>query len=116
MVEFVLVVPALMLILLAIFQLGVVFKNYVTLTDAVRAGARRAAVSRHDVCPVCVTQTAVKKSGSGLGSSLVITVTPSPWAAGSDVTVSATYDYTIDLLGLVLHTGKMSSSTTERVE
>jgi Flp pilus assembly protein TadG len=116
MVEFVLVLPALLLILLAIMQLGIVFKNYVTLTDAVRAGARKAAVSRRDPCPVCVATAAVKKSGAGLGASLVVTVTPSPWAAGSDVTVSATYDYSVDLLGLVLHSGKMTSSTTERVE
>ena len=40
MVEFVLVIPALLLILLAIMQLGIVFKNYVTLTRTPSAPAR----------------------------------------------------------------------------
>ncbi|MGH3046195.1 MAG: TadE/TadG family type IV pilus assembly protein, partial [Gaiellaceae bacterium] len=44
MVEFVLVFPVLALLLFAVVQFGIVFHNYVTLTDAVRAGSRQAAV------------------------------------------------------------------------
>ena len=44
MTEFALVLPILLFLLLAIVQFGVVFNNYVTLTDAVRAGARKGAV------------------------------------------------------------------------
>ena len=46
MTEFALVLPILLFLLLAIVQFGVVFNNYVTLTDAVRAGARKGAVAR----------------------------------------------------------------------
>ena len=46
MVEFALVLPILMALLLGIIQFGIVFNNYITLTDAARAGARKAAVSR----------------------------------------------------------------------
>ncbi len=116
MAEFVLVLPALCMLLLAILQLGVLFKNYVTLTDAVRAGARKAAVSRQATCPRCVTETAVRASAAGLGSDLQVVVTPDPWASGSDVTVSASYPYNISLLGLVVKSGRLTSSTTERVE
>ncbi|HEY8644492.1 MAG TPA: TadE family protein, partial [Gaiellaceae bacterium] len=44
--EMALVLPVLAAILLAIAQFGIAFNNYITLTDATRAGARKAAVSR----------------------------------------------------------------------
>ncbi len=117
MAELALVLPALCLILLAILQVGIVFKNYVTLTDSVRAGARKAAVSRHQPCPVCVVQTAVEQSASGLDKEyLQVEVTSDPWAPGTDVTVKASYPYDINLLGLVVKSGEMTSTTTERVE
>ena len=46
MAELALVLPVLLVLLLGIAQFGVAFNNYITLTDAVRAGARKAAVSR----------------------------------------------------------------------
>ena len=44
--EFAIVLPILCLLLFGVIQFGILFNNYVTLTDAVRAGARKAAVSR----------------------------------------------------------------------
>jgi Flp pilus assembly protein TadG len=44
--EFALVLPLLMLVLLAILQFGVLFRDYLAVTDAVRAGARRAGRTR----------------------------------------------------------------------
>ena len=57
LVEFALALPILVLLLFAVIQFGVVFNNYVTLTDATRAGARKAAVGRQQSNPVgvCVT-------------------------------------------------------------
>ena len=46
MTEFALILPLLVVLLFGIIQFGIIFNNYVTLTDAVRAGAREAAVSR----------------------------------------------------------------------
>ena len=46
MTEFAIVLPILIVLLFGIVQFGILFNNYVTLTDAVRAGARAAAVSR----------------------------------------------------------------------
>ena len=46
MTEFALVLPVLALLLFGVIQFGILFNNYVTLTDAVRSGARKAAVSR----------------------------------------------------------------------
>jgi hypothetical protein len=44
-----------------------------------------------------------------------VTVT-STWQPASDVTVTATYPYQISLLGIVVKSGDLSSTTTERVE
>ncbi|HVM16225.1 MAG TPA: TadE family protein [Gaiellaceae bacterium] len=114
-VEFALVLPVLMLILVAIFQFGIVFRDYLTLTDAVRAGTRKGAVARHLSDPSGYTKAEVKKAAVDLGSGIEVTVT-STWKPGEDVTVQATYPFKINVLGVVVKTGKLSSKTTERVE
>jgi hypothetical protein len=44
-------------------------------------------------------------------------VTASPgWTSGAEVTVAADYPYQISLLGLVVKSGRMHSTTKERVE
>ena len=82
MAEFAIVVPVLLLVLMGIMQLGVVYNNWVTLTDAARAGARKAAVCRSGCSPDATTATvnAVKNSAADLNqSSLSVSVT-SAWA------------------------------------
>ena len=64
LVEFALVIPIFLMLLLGILQFGIVFNNYITLTDAARAGSRVAAVSRQDSCPTCKAKAAVKKMGT----------------------------------------------------
>ncbi len=116
MTEFALVMPILLFLLLAIVQFGVVFNNYVTLTDAVRAGARKGAVARRLSSPATVTETQVRNAATDLKSSdLQVTVT-STFVQGSDVTVTATYPYDIKVLGLVVKSGRLHSTMTERVE
>jgi Flp pilus assembly protein TadG len=118
MTEFALVLPILALLLFGIIQFGIVFNNYVTLTDATRAGARKAAVARQLPNPGAACVTAVRGSASDLNQTkLSPTCTPaSSWAPGTDVTVTATYPYSISLLGMVVKAGSLSSTTTERVE
>jgi Flp pilus assembly pilin Flp len=99
MTEFALVLPVLALILFAVIQFGIVFNNYITLTDATRAGARKAAVSRHLT-----------------SSKLSVSPPSSTWDPGADVTVTASYPYSISLLGFAVKSGQLSSTTTERVE
>ena len=61
-------------------------------------------------------QTQVRNAATDLKQSdLSVTVT-STFAPGSDVTVTATYPYSISLLGLVVKSGSLHSTTTERVE
>ena len=120
MAEFTLVLPVLAILLFGVIQFGIVFNNYLAVTDAVRAGARQAAVARY--LPPGQRESKVKSkvyaSASGLDTSkLKVTVAASDsWNAGSDVTVTASYPYSINLLGRVVKSGALTSSTTERVE
>jgi Flp pilus assembly protein TadG len=120
MVEFALVAPVLLVLVLGIIQFGIVLNNYMALTDAVRAGSRQAAVGRTAADPIGETVDRVRGAAGHLDQSeLDVTVTPadpSAWQQGGDVTVEATYPYEISLLGLVVKSGQLTSQTTERVE
>jgi Flp pilus assembly protein TadG len=116
MTEFALVMPILLFLLLGIIQFGIVFNNYVTLTDAVRAGARKGAVARRLSDPAGAVQTQVHNAATDLKSSDLSVSVTSTFVQGSDVTVTATYPYQIKLLGLVVKSGLLHSSMTERVE
>jgi len=48
MTEFAFVLPILLVLLFGIIQFGIIFNNYVALTDAARAASRKAQ------CPQCV--------------------------------------------------------------
>jgi Flp pilus assembly protein TadG len=114
--EFALALPVLALLLFAVIQFGIVFNNYVTLTDATRAGARKAAVGRQAPDPSGTCRTAIRNSAKDLNQSDLIPNCASSWQAGADVTVTATYPYHISLLGMVVKSGRLSSTTLERVE
>jgi len=119
MAEFAMVLPILVLLLFGVIQFGILFNNYVTLTDAVRAGARKAAVSR-PLGPsgaVAAAQAAVRNSAGDLDQSkLPDPSVTSTWQHGDDVTVCATYPYSINLLAAVVKAGNLKSCTKERVE
>ena len=116
MAEFSLVLPVLAILLFGVIQFGIVFNHYVTLTDAVRAGARQGAVGRHVSNPSAAVEDRVRDSASDLDQSELAVSVSSPWTQGSDVSVTATYPYNISLLGIVVKSGNLSSTTTERVE
>lgn len=116
MTEFAIVLPVLCLLLFGVIQFGILFNNYVTLTDAVRAGARKAAVSRRSD-PVGSGRAAVLNSAQDLDDSkLAIDVRAPVLQHGADVTVEATYPYEVNLLGMVVASGRLKSVTTERME
>jgi Flp pilus assembly protein TadG len=120
MVEFALILPTLAVLLFGVIQFGIAFNNYLTVTDAVRAGARQGAVAR--VLPpgerVSSVQAKVIGAADNLDTSkLGISVSVSPgWEPGADVTVTATYPFSINLLGKAITSGDLTSTTTERVE
>ena len=113
-----LVLPILVAILLAIAQFAIAFNNYITLTDATRAGARKASVGRFVGDNGAAAITAVRSAASNLKQAdLSVSVTSSNWTVpGSAVTVTATYPYTINILGWTVKAGNLSSTTQERLE
>ena len=117
--EFALVLPLMMLVLLGIVQFGMVFKQYITLTDAVREGSRKAAVARHRADRDTYVQGAVVSAGVGSRPDLHERErqrAPRPGTHGEDVVVRATFPFDINIIGIVVHSGTMSSTATERVE
>lgn len=116
MTEFALVLPLLALLLFGVIQFGIVFHQYVTLTDAVRTGARQGAVGRNLSNPGSTVVNRVRTSAADLDQSKLAVTVNSTWEQGTDVSVNATYPYDISLLGVVVKSGNLSSTTTERVE
>ena len=85
-VEFALVLPVLLLILLGIVKGGILFNNYLQLTDATRSGGRDLAVRRGD--PTACTDAAnqfLNSLGSLDHNRIKITITESPEAAADPV-------------------------------
>ena len=122
--EFAVILPVLLLVLLAIYQFGVVFNNYIQVTAAAREGARKAAVSRTAGSCSAVQTTAInaaKAAAPGLdqskiGVTVTATCTNNAYAPGTDTTVKVTYPYSISILGKIVTSGSLSSSTTMREE
>jgi Flp pilus assembly protein TadG len=108
--EFALVLPVLALILFAVIQFGIVFNNYVTLTDATRA------VGRQFADPAGTAVAAVRASAKDLKQKDLSISVNSNWQPTADVSVTATYPYKVSLLGMVVKSGRLTSTTTERVE
>lgn len=119
MTEFALVLPIFITLLFAIIQFGIAFNNYVTLTDAARAGARKGAVSRMDSDPAGTCQNYVKASAGDLtpGSiSVTCSASGGSWSPGNDVTVDAQYPYSINIFGMTLFSGNLHTVMKERIE
>jgi len=116
MVEFAFVLPILLLLILGIMQFGIAYGHYLTLVDAARAGARTAAVSRQVSDPGGAAEARVRSAASDLDQSGLDVTVDSDWTTGHDVKVTAEYPYEIDLLGIVVKRGTLTSTTTERVE
>ncbi len=118
MTEFAFVLPILLVVLFGIIQFGIIYNNYVTLTDAARAASRKGAVSRSSSDPEGDCESTGYAAGANLknpGTDFVVTCS-SDWSAGSDVTVTATYPYDIKLLDWVVASGTLNTTMKERVE
>jgi Flp pilus assembly protein TadG len=117
-VEFALVLPILAVLLIAIVEFGVVFHDYVTVTDASRVGARKAAVSRFVGDSGASAETAAENAAESLkGGGLTVDCTSTDWdTPGSDVSCTVSYPYAINLVGWVVTSGMLTSKTTERLE
>jgi Flp pilus assembly protein TadG len=121
-VEFALVAPILIALLLGVVQAGIAFHNYLSVTDAARAVARKAILVRFTpLTQAQINQIADNASPDLDPNQLTATVTPdptnpTPWAAGSTITVTVTYPYHLQLLGIPVVDGTLTSTMKDRVE
>ncbi len=120
MTEFALVLPIMVVLLFGLIQFGIAFNNYVTVTDAARAGARVAAVSRQASNPVGSCTSAVLAAAGNLnqndpGFKVKCTYDPS-MQPGTTVQVEVDYPYSINLFGIPVATGTLKSVMKERLE
>jgi Flp pilus assembly protein TadG len=117
-VEFAIVLPVLVMLLMGILQFGLAFHNYLSITDATRVGARAAAVKRTaGACAAATTaiqNTVSAKQWSTISSRITCT-TPDGTDTGDPVKVTVTYPYSIGLPGFSA-SGDLTASATERLE
>jgi Flp pilus assembly protein TadG len=117
-VEFAIVLPVLVMLLMGIVQFGLAFHNYLSITDATRVGARAAAVKRTaGACAAATTaiqNTVSAKQWSEISTRITCT-TPDGTDTGDPVKVTVEYPYSIGLPGFSA-SGDLTASATERLE
>lgn len=88
-VEFALVAPVLFALAFGIAKFGIVFNNYIMLTEAASTGARQLALSRGKTTPRTDTTTLITSAASGLTMAQVTITTNINGAACSTDTTCA---------------------------
>jgi Flp pilus assembly protein TadG len=127
LVEFALVLPILVLIILGLFDAGRAVINYTTLTNAARVGARVAIVnqSNDSTCTTIKTfKCAAAEQTTGMGiqpasiADVVITGNDCAVVGNCDVTVSLTYPYQAitPVVGSLIGPVTLTASETMRIE
>ena len=114
-VEFALLLPILLLVLLALVQVGVLARDSLVLTQASRAGAREAAVQ----LSTDVVERAVRDAAPGLAADRLSVNVAWSGARGAPVTVSVAYQAPVAslLAGWLLPASvSLSASATMRQE
>jgi Flp pilus assembly protein TadG len=127
MVEFTLIATVLATLLLAIFQFGTAFSDYISVADAARAAARKASTFGASSTYVAATEStsrsqAIASSDGSSGHTCAAdnwctTVTASPtWIAGNPVAATVIAPYSISLFGINIASGTLSHTVTMRIE
>jgi Flp pilus assembly protein TadG len=117
MVEFVIVLPFLVMLLLGICQFGLAFHNYLSITDATRVGARAAAVKRTAACATATSaiQSTVSAKQWETISDRITCTTPGGTDTGNPVKLTVKYPFDIGLPGFST-SGTLTANATERLE
>lgn len=134
LVEFALVLPILLMVATAITSFGLTFYRYITLTDAVRTGARALSLGRGlaDACTPATDKTVQSAVDVNLqASDITIKIgtdpvlqmpqscagTGSQWVQGNQATVSASIHYSLDIFGVItIKDGTLKASATDAIE
>ena len=87
LVEFAIVFPLLVFLILGLAQFGLIFYNYILVTNAAATGARQLSISRWDPTPYTDTVNAINNATTNL-SGLTITLSVNGTACTSDSSCS----------------------------
>jgi Flp pilus assembly protein TadG len=133
-VEFALIAPLLLTLIMGIIQFSITLNNYIELTEGVRTGARNLAISRAmaSATPYTSTVSDISASAGNLtAGSISVTVnvngtacttdsgcsTALSTAAGQTASVSATYPCNLQVMGVNFLSGcTLRSQTSDLVE
>lgn len=119
MVEFALALPILALMLFSIVQFGLVFNNWVEVSQAARVGARKASLARKSPTAVNDAVRSVRRSTAHLDQDrLDVRVEPGgqPWRRGAPVKVRVAYPFQVSILGRVVRSGSLTFEAIVRVQ
>jgi Flp pilus assembly protein TadG len=123
LVELSLTAGFLCLMLLAVWQVGTVFSNFVDMSEAARSGARAAALSgAPPSANDAPSLTAAKAQGQFAATNsasvpgMVVTISAvGTWTAGGKVRATVTAPYSLSLFGVSVTSGTMSVTDDMRV-
>lgn len=118
-VEFALVLPFLVFLILGIIQFGRAWHNYITITDAARVGAREGAVHRTTACSSATAK--INSLGVIPAGSSITCSTPGGLVTGQPLNIQITYSFSIGLPGYFglpafNRTFTLVSTASERLE
>ena len=123
LVELSLTAGFLCLMLLAVWQVGTVFSNYIDMSEAARSGARAAALSgappsANDAASLAAAKNegAFAATNSATVPGMVVTISAvGTWTAGGKVRATVTAPYSLSLFGVAVTSGTMSVQDDMRV-
>ena len=118
LVEFTIVLPILMLLIMGIFQFGMMLNAYITIGNAAREGARAGIIGSSDAE---IQNLIISTSPSLKPENLTVSITPSETnrISGGTLAVNVTYNYklTVPIISsLFNNVAVLKGQTTMRVE
>ncbi len=132
MVEFAMILPLLLVVIVGIIKFGTVYNNYITLTNATRVGARELALGRGLQNPCTPAENRAIGSaaslkltpsqltlliGASLCSSFPVPMTENVMLQGNQITFQAKYPCDLVILGINVYPGcELHASSSEAIE
>jgi Flp pilus assembly protein TadG len=118
MVEFALVVPILIVVVLGIMQAGIAYGKMLDLQSATREAARKATVSIEAEDPMQETEDALFAAVALTDDEdLTWSVSPAPpWNHGDRITVRASTPWQYNIMGVAVWSGTLRAEAQVRVE
>lgn len=118
-IEFAVLLPVLLLLLLGIIQIGLFVFTLVDVREATREGGRQLTVLRNDSNGAQNVENKVAASVGGEINASKLSYTfssPPPWAPGTTVTMTVTYPDTLNVMGIDISDGPIKETAKVTVE